>query len=56
VIKVDAEKGKEIITELAVELYQIARLLNPIMPATNAAIKQAVSENKKPENLFPRLA
>jgi methionyl-tRNA synthetase len=56
VIKVDAEKGKEIITELAVELYQIARLLNPIMPATNAAMKQAVLENKKPENLFPRLA
>lgn len=30
VVKVDLEKGKEIISELVLELYTIARMLNPI--------------------------
>ncbi|MDB5245515.1 MAG: methionyl-tRNA synthetase, methionyl-tRNA synthetase [Parcubacteria group bacterium] len=54
-VKTDVEAGKALIAELATELYQIARLLNPIMPATNELIKAAVLANKKPENLFPRL-
>ncbi len=54
-VKTDAEAGKTIIRELVVELYQIGRLLNPVMPVTSALIKTAVLENKKPENLFPRL-
>jgi hypothetical protein len=54
-VKTDPEAGKSAIRELATELYQIGRLLNPIMPATNERIKTAVLENKKPENLFPRL-
>ncbi len=55
VIKVDVEKGKELITTQVRKLYTIARLLNPIMPKTNAIIKQAILENKKPENMFGRL-
>jgi methionyl-tRNA synthetase len=55
VVKVDEERGTAIIGELVTELYWIARLLNPFMPATNEAIQTAVLENKKPENLFPRL-
>lgn len=55
VVKENPEKAKKMITELVKELYGIARLLNPIMPATNAIIKEAILQNKKPENLFPRL-
>ena len=54
-IKVDVEKGKAVITELVKELYSIVRLLHPIMPETNKIIKEAILQNKKPENLFPRL-
>jgi methionyl-tRNA synthetase len=56
IIKTDKEKGKKIISELAVELYKIARLLNPIMPSTSKVIKEAVVVNKKPENLFQRIS
>lgn len=55
IVKEDLEKGKALITELVVELYQIGRLLNSFMPATNELIKKAVLDNKKPENLFPRV-
>lgn len=55
VVKTDAEKGKAIIRECAGELYDIARLLAPLLPATSDAILEAVLANKKPENLFPRL-
>ncbi len=55
VVKVDLEKGKELISEMMVELYTIARMLNPIMPETNAKLKQLIKENKKPEQpLFLR--
>ncbi len=54
-IKTDPEKAKEIIRELTAEVYSIGRFLNAFMPETNEKIKQAVKENKKPENLFPRL-
>ncbi|MDE1925244.1 MAG: methionine--tRNA ligase [Patescibacteria group bacterium] len=54
VIKNNPEEGKEIILALTQELYLIGRMLNPFMPETNAKIKQAIIENKKPENLFVR--
>ena len=54
VIKTDPEKGKSLIAECVIELYQIARLLQPFMPTTSDAIKAAVLANKKPTNLFPR--
>lgn len=49
VVKVDLEKGKELITEMVLELYTIARMLNPIMPETNEKLKKLIRENKKPE-------
>lgn len=54
-VKEDVEKGRVLISEMATELYQIARLLNPFMPTTSETVKKAILENKKPENLFPRL-
>ena len=55
VIKVDIEKGKEMIRDLVLKLYTIARMLNPIMPETNIKLKQLIKENKKPETpLFLR--
>ncbi|MDP2652229.1 MAG: methionine--tRNA ligase [bacterium] len=54
-VKEDAEKGRALIAEMVTELYQIGRFLNPFMPKTNEIIKETVLENKKPENLFPRL-
>lgn len=54
-VKIDLEKGKKMIGELAVKLYTIARMLNPIMPETNEILKKLIKENKKPEKpLFPR--
>jgi methionyl-tRNA synthetase len=54
-VKTDPEKAKGIIRELVVEIYFIAYLLQPIMPATSDSIKEAVRTNKKPNNLFNRL-
>jgi methionyl-tRNA synthetase len=55
VVKVDLEKGKKMISELAVKLYTIARMLNPLMPETNVLLKKLIKENKKPEKpLFLR--
>ncbi len=55
VIKVDEIKGKEMIKDLILELYTIARMLNPVMPETNIKLKQLIRDNKKPESpLFLR--
>jgi len=55
VVKVDLEKGKALISEIVLELYTIARMLNPIMPETNVLLKKLIKENKKPEKpLFMR--
>jgi methionyl-tRNA synthetase len=54
VVKVDLEKGKVMLRDIAHELYLIARLLQPLLPQTSDVIKAAVLSNKKPENLFPR--
>ncbi len=55
VIKVDEQKGKLLISEMVVRLYDIARMLNPILPETSDTIKRLVKINKKPETpLFLR--
>ena len=55
VVKVDEKKGKELISGMVVRLYEIARMLNPIMPETNVLLKKLIKENKKPEKpLFLR--
>ncbi len=48
VVKVNEKKGKELISGMVVCLYEIARMLNPIMPETNAILKKLIKENKKP--------
>lgn len=48
-------KDKNLISDLVIKLYSIARMLNPLMPETSKKIKEAIKANKKPENLFPRL-
>src|SRR3989344_3092578 len=54
-VKTDPAKGKELISELAINLYTIARMLNPFLPATSEAIKAAIKENKSfAVPLFPR--
>ncbi len=54
-IKEDVNKGKSLITELVTDLYQIACLLEPVMPKTSLKIKETIKENKKPtEPLFVR--
>ena len=55
IIKTDEAKGKELISEMVLRLYRIARMLNPIMPQTNTLIKKLIKENKAPEKpLFAR--
>lgn len=55
VVKIDEKKGKELISGMIVRLYEIARMLNPVMPETNIALKKLIKENKKPEKpLFLR--
>ena len=55
VVKVDEEKGREMLEILRKKVYTIGRLLNPFMPETSKLIKTLVIENKMPEKpLFPR--
>ena len=49
------EEAKRVIENLVHRLVKIAVHLAPAMPGTSEAILTAVRENKKPENLFPRL-
>ncbi len=55
VIKIDEKKGKELISDIVLRLFTIARRLRPVLPATSIAIKNLIRENKKPAKpLFPR--
>jgi methionyl-tRNA synthetase len=57
-IKVEETKDAALadISKLVGHVATIAIHLKACMPETSRAILQAVSENKKPENLFPRLS
>lgn len=55
-VKTDQERGRAIISELSQELYTVGRMLNPLMPESNAVIEALVKANKTPDKpLFPRL-
>jgi methionyl-tRNA synthetase len=55
VIKYDDKKGREMIIELVLELYTIARMLGPLMPETSDNLERLIEENEKPEHsLFLR--
>ena len=49
IVKTDPERGKVLISQMVVKLYEIARMLNPVMPETNEKLKKLIKENKKPE-------
>ena len=54
-VKTEPEAGKKIISELAVRLYTVGRMLNPILPETSKKIKELVKANKMPEeSLYAR--
>lgn len=53
-VKTDKDAALIIIRDLAVELYKVARMLNPIIPVTSEKIKKAIKENKMPEIMFSR--
>jgi len=55
VVKENPEEGKRIILECVQELSRIGTMLAPLMPETSQKILTAIRENKKPENLFPRI-
>lgn len=55
-VKTDPESGQKIIAQCAEQIAVIATQLTPFMPHTSEQILAAIRENKKPENLFPRLA
>lgn len=55
VIKTEPERAKTDIKTARESLYKIAWNLKPLMPDTSKIILEAISENKKPENLFTRL-
>ncbi|MBI2409420.1 methionine--tRNA ligase [Candidatus Kaiserbacteria bacterium] len=51
----EKEVARRDIESLVRQLASIAAHLAPAMPATSKAILAAIRENRKPENLFPRL-
>ncbi len=54
-VKIDKEKGIEVIKDLAIKLYEIGRLLNPVLPDTSLKIKSLIKANEMPaEPLFMR--
>ncbi|MDO8593870.1 MAG: methionine--tRNA ligase [bacterium] len=55
VFKTEKEKARLRVTYYVKELSRIAELLQPFMPETSEKIQQAIKDNRKPENLFPRL-
>jgi methionyl-tRNA synthetase len=55
IIKEDVASGKEHILTLIQMLQTLTYRLIPLMPKTTKIILEAIEQNKKPENLFPRL-
>lgn len=49
------EQARDDIKRAVLDLAEIAEGLKPFMPETSKIILTAINENKKPENLFPRL-
>jgi methionyl-tRNA synthetase len=54
-VKTNPFEGKIAIQFLVSDIREIAKTLKPFMPQTSEKILDAIKENKKPENLFPRL-
>lgn len=52
----NTDKGKAvgILADLVQRLWRVSVMLEPFMPETSKKIQDAIRENKKPDNLFPR--
>jgi methionyl-tRNA synthetase len=50
----NSDEGQKKISGFVTGLYEIGLHLQPFMPETSKKILEAIKENKKPENLFPR--
>lgn len=48
-VKTDKEAGQNMISQLVIRLYTVARMLNPMLPETSEKIKTLIKENKAPE-------
>jgi methionyl-tRNA synthetase len=53
--KINPDEAKHDVQEALNMLFTIATLLSIFMPQTSEKILQAIKDNKKPENLFPRI-
>lgn len=49
-------KDEKIIRSFSFELYKIGKMLHPFLPNVSKNIVEATLNNKKPENLFPRIS
>ncbi|MEI6490644.1 MAG: methionine--tRNA ligase [bacterium] len=55
-IKTDAEKAKKFLTNYVARLYNIALMLEPLLPETSKKIIECIVSNKKPTtSLFPKI-
>lgn len=55
-IKIDEVSAKADVSHLLANLEDVAHALTPFLPETSERILTALTENKKPENLFARLS
>ena len=55
-IKTNKQAAEKQLVYLLTDLAKIALVLRPFMPHTSEKIINAIVENKKPENLFPRIS
>ncbi len=51
----EKEEANDVIKNLVSQIWYLGISLQPVMPDTAKLILEAVKENKKPDNLFPRL-
>jgi methionyl-tRNA synthetase len=54
VVKTDPEHGRILIQELVSDLASLLVMLEPVIPNKAHVIWEAIKQNKKPTNLFPR--
>ena len=48
VIKISETEGKKLISDTVLRLYEIARMLHPLLPETGDKLKKLIKDNKKP--------
>lgn len=51
----EKQEAVELIEYTVINLWRIAVMIEPFMPNTFCSIKSAIEENRKPDNIFPRL-